>query len=146
MSGLVENPFEPPVGETGGRIDSTEEIRRRVSRPGTALLIMGSIHAVFPTIGVIHVLLFGSYMPWDVFLINLLTNSGVAIGAVLISIGGAKMAFLESYKMARLGAILACIPVISPFILWGIPFGIWALVLLRDPAVKAAFAKAQTED
>lgn len=32
----------------------------------------------------------------------------------------------------------------NPFVLWGIPFGIWALIVLRDPKVKAAFeAKAR---
>ncbi|MCY3006052.1 MAG: hypothetical protein NTV29_08740, partial [Planctomycetota bacterium] len=51
----MDNPYEPPVGEFGQDIADediadSEQIRRRVSRPGTALLIMGSIYSVFPAI------------------------------------------------------------------------------------------------
>jgi hypothetical protein len=49
------------------------------------------------------------------------------------------MAFLESYPLARVAALLACIPIITPFIIIGIPFGIWGLILLNDPRVKAAY-------
>ena len=58
---------------------------------------------------------------------------------ILIAVGAAKLGFLESYRLARLGSLLACIPFVTPFMLIGIPFGIWALWLLADPTVRRAF-------
>ncbi len=139
----MDNPYEPPVGEFGPDIadpDFADIIRRRVSRPGTALLIMGSIYSVFPAIYLVRVLLFANRLPVEEFLVV----AAFFFTAIVIAVGGAKMAFMESYSIAKIGAALACIPLISPFVLWGIPFGIWALVVLRDPKVKAAFeAKAR---
>jgi hypothetical protein len=146
MSHPMDNPYEPPVGEFGPTLadpdlaDEEQIIRRRVSRPGTALLIMGSIYSVFPAIYLVRVLLFANRLPVEEFLVV----AAFFFTGILIAVGGAKMAFMESYSMARIGAALACIPLISPFVVWGIPFGIWALIVLNDPKVKAAFeAKAQ---
>jgi hypothetical protein len=147
MSNPFDNPYEPPVGEYGSDIADPaladeEQIRRRVSRPGTALLIMGSIYSVFPAIYLVRALL--ALLGNRVLIEEILVTAAFFFTAILIAVGGAKMAFMESYSMARIAAILACIPLISPFVVWGIPFGIWALVVLRDPKVKAAFeAKAQ---
>jgi hypothetical protein len=145
MSHPMDNPYEPPVGEFGPDIadpDFADIIRRRVSRPGTALLIMGSIYSVFPAIylvGFYRALLLNRVPVEDILVV-----AAFFFTAILIAVGGAKMAFMESYSMARIGAALACIPLISPFVVWGIPFGIWALIVLNDPKVKAAFeAKAQ---
>jgi len=148
------NPYEPPAGNSKSRYEpekqTYEQIRRRVSRPGTALMIMASIWSVFPAIALVS-------MVWEIAVGGLsfkrIVPSFIVMGSyfaclLVIAIGGAKMAFMESYQTARYGALLSCIPVISPFIVWGIPFGIWALVLLFDPEVKAAFdaKKAGTLD
>lgn len=39
----------------------------------------------------------------------------------------------------RPAAILAMIPCVSPCCLLGLPLGIWALIVLLKPEVKAAF-------
>jgi hypothetical protein len=41
--------------------------------------------------------------------------------------------------MGRMAAILACIPMVSPFVIVGIPFGVWSLRLLSEPEIKQAF-------
>jgi hypothetical protein len=100
---------------------------------------MGSIYSVFPAIYLVEVLLVHGILVEEFLVVAAFFFTGI-----LIAVGGAKMAFMESYSMARIGAALACIPLISPFVVWGIPFGIWALIVLNDPKVKAAFeAKAQ---
>jgi hypothetical protein len=139
------NPYEPPAGDSKSRYDpekqTYEQIRRRVSRPGTALMIMASIWSVFPAIALVSMVLelaVGGLSFKRIVPDFILMGSYFAC-LLVIAIGGAKMAFMESYPTARYGALLSCIPVISPFIVWGIPFGIWALVLLFDPEVKAAF-------
>ena len=54
-------------------------------------------------------------------------------------VGAMKMKKLESYGLAMTGAIVGMVPYFSPCCLLGLPFGIWALVVLCDGSVKAAF-------
>jgi len=46
---------------------------------------------------------------------------------------------LRSVRACDIGAKLSVVPAISPFILLGIPFGIWLLAELRRPTAKRAF-------
>ena len=57
-------------------------------------------------------------------------------------IAAIRMKELRSYGLAMAGAILGMLPYLSPCCLLGLPFGIWALVVLADPAVKAAFRRS----
>jgi len=109
----MDNPYEPPVGEFGPDIadpDIADIIRRRVSRPGTALLIMGSIYSVFPAIYLVRVLLFANRLPVEEFLVV----AAFFFTGILIAVGGAKMAFMESYSMARIGAAFSLHPTDLP--------------------------------
>jgi len=62
----------------------------------------------------------------------------LAVGVVVL-LGAVRMMALRSYGLALAGAILAMIPCISPCCVLGLPFGIWALVVLMNTEVKAAF-------
>jgi hypothetical protein len=46
---------------------------------------------------------------------------------------------MTSHSAAMTAAIISCIPICSPCLVLGIPFGIWALVVLNKPEVKKAF-------
>ena len=59
--------------------------------------------------------------------------------AVVVFMGASKMKNAESYGFAMAAAILAKIPCISPCCPLGLPLGIWALIVLLKPEVKAAF-------
>lgn len=59
--------------------------------------------------------------------------------SALILFGALKMKKCQSYGWAMTASILAVIPCISPCCLIGIPIGIWALVVLSKPEVKAQF-------
>ena len=61
----------------------------------------------------------------------------------LIVYGGMQMLGARKYSMAKLAAILSLIPCTSLCCVLGIPAGIWALVTLNKPDVKAAFDNAQ---
>ncbi len=63
---------------------------------------------------------------------------GSLIG-IVIALGAVKMKNLQSYGLAMTASILAMIPCVSPCCLLGLPFGIWALVVLGRPEVKSAF-------
>lgn len=54
--------------------------------------------------------------------------------------GAIQMYRCEMYGVCMAAAILACIPcVCSSCCILGIPFGIWALVVMNDEGVKSAF-------
>jgi len=54
--------------------------------------------------------------------------------------GASKMQSLTSYQFAFTAAILAMVPCLSPCCLLGLPFGIWALVVLNKPEIKSQFS------
>ena len=55
----------------------------------------------------------------------------------LIIFGAIKMRKLTDFGLCMLSAILAVIPCCSPCCCIGIPFGIWALVVLNQPEVRS---------
>jgi hypothetical protein len=59
---------------------------------------------------------------------------------VVIIAGAAQMKRLARYRLAIVASILAIL--IPPGALAGLPFGIWSLVLLSQPEVRAAFDRA----
>ena len=58
---------------------------------------------------------------------------------VIVLIGAAKMQKLQNYQFALTASIVAMLPCISPCCVFGLPFGIWALVVLNKPEVKSQF-------
>jgi hypothetical protein len=65
----------------------------------------------------------------------------LALGAVVVIVGGFKLKNLSGRGWARASAVLAMIPFcVSYSCLLGMPFGIWAFVAMGKPEVKAAFA------
>ena len=63
---------------------------------------------------------------------------GIALGGLII-FGSMKMMKLESYGLAMTICILSIVPCTNPCCILGIPFGIWGVIALSDPAVKSAF-------
>jgi hypothetical protein len=61
------------------------------------------------------------------------------LGGIFILFGGMKMRKLESYGLCMAASIVAMIPCLSACCLIGLPIGIWSLVVLSKPEVKAAF-------
>jgi len=64
----------------------------------------------------------------------------VAFLNLLAIVGGISMRGLRSYGLSMLGAVVSLIPcVVACCPLVGVPVGLWALVVLVRPEVKAAF-------
>jgi hypothetical protein len=57
----------------------------------------------------------------------------------IIIFGGIQMLRARRYSIALWAALLALIPLTSVCCIPGIPIGIWALIVLRNPEVRAAF-------
>jgi hypothetical protein len=62
-----------------------------------------------------------------------------AAGNLLAILGAIAMRRLSSYGLSLAGGIVSLIPLGTGCCLTGIPFGIWALVVLSRPEVKAGF-------
>ncbi|NVJ04264.1 hypothetical protein HUW63_03280 [Myxococcus sp. AM001] len=80
------------------------------------------------------------------FLAGMTTTSGKLLLALptlvlnsIVFFGALKMKNLQSYGLAMAAAIISVIPCCGPCACLGIPVGIWALVVLNKPEVKAAF-------
>jgi hypothetical protein len=80
--------------------------------------------------------------------LNLLSGGMGILAAViglgisgLIIYGAMQMKELKNHTLALVAAISAIIPCVSPCCLVGVPAGIYAVVILIKPEVKAAFAK-----
>jgi len=63
---------------------------------------------------------------------------GAVVGVVVL-LGASKMQKLENYQFALTASILAMLPCLSPCCVLGLPFGIWALVVINKPEVKSQF-------
>jgi hypothetical protein len=66
---------------------------------------------------------------------------GILFGLVwggLVFAGGHRLEHLENYPLAMTGSIVALLPC-NVCCLLGLPFGIWALIVLNDPDVRNAF-------
>jgi hypothetical protein len=80
-------------------------------------------------------------------LLHLMTSRPLSIAGdlfglamtVLILMGALKMQSLRSYEFSITAAILSMVPCVTPCCLIGLPFGIWALIVLRMPEVKSQF-------
>ncbi|MEX2174011.1 MAG: serine/threonine-protein kinase [Pirellulaceae bacterium] len=122
-----------------------EAIRRRVAAPGTGLIVAGLL-SLLPLAGF---LLIGLPAELTGYRAQLTLADGPVWGwgiaalpalpaAIVMLIGGWKMRSRESHFLATLGSIAAMLPC-GPAWLITLPLGIWALVVLRDPAVRDAF-------
>jgi hypothetical protein len=61
------------------------------------------------------------------------------LASMLIFLAGIRMRSLQSYGLALISSLLACVPLISCCCGLGQIAGIWALVVLMDPEVRTAF-------
>jgi hypothetical protein len=153
----VESPFGGAVPPGGGydpnqAYPTPQDAMGRVNGPGIALIVTGALGIALQLANLVALIadpqmlqrLAGGNNPNVQF--QGIPNA-VAIGmysfslllGVLIIYGGIKMRNLENYSLAMASPIIAMIPCISPCCCVGLPIGIWALVVLFDANVKAAF-------
>lgn len=71
------------------------------------------------------------WLPW---------NAGIVLSSLVILIGGIKLMSLSSPGLVTLASILSLVPCVSGCCLLGLVFGIWAMVAMGKPEVKAGFA------
>lgn len=135
--------------DAGQQFPPMSDPAAKVKPPAIAIIIAISIGMVLGLVGLLFNVLgisIGASQGGEEGMINMVSGGvgiaqavvGLAIGTVII-IGSKKMMELESYGFAMSASILAMIPCVSPCCLLGLPFGIWAIVVLCQEDVKAAF-------
>lgn len=155
-AGDPANPYQSP-GDFGPAqpagsyyADASAYAAQRVAGPAIALMVTAGISILLALVGMVGAIVMlaagqgGRGMqgpfPWAMDPAVSLGQSLFGLGmAVLILFGAMKMKALQNYSLSMAVSIIAMIPCISPCCLLGLPFGIWALVVLTDQTVKAAF-------
>jgi hypothetical protein len=133
-----------------------ERAREMVSGPATGLLVTGIICLIVSILNTVMSLTGAGFQPppgeippemqpiFDMLQkmqgpVAIITSIlGIGISALII-FAAQKMRALQSYALVVTGAVLAIVPCISPCCCIGIPVGIWVLVVLFKPEVKAMF-------
>jgi phage FluMu protein Com len=151
LGGDPENPYMAPTqaGQpppfAGGYVPAAD----RVSGPAIGLIVTGALGLVGQALGlVLNVVGIGMGAVdggQDALPAMFSGGFGIVTGmigivaGVVVIMGALKMKNLESYGFSMAAAIIAMVPCISPCCWLGLPFGIWALVVLSDAGVKASF-------
>lgn len=139
------NPYASPAAVNEVAEDPAAAALRRLRGPSLGLLLLGGLVAIMGTLWIPLMLvaaLLTLFFPSlsrgraeDLFMVPMLLASYPTVYCAW------KMRSGNSYRWAYTAAVLSCIPVLSPFIYFGIPVGVWALIVLHRRDVKEAFAR-----
>ena len=134
-----------------GAPESVEYARGRVSAPALALLATSTLSFLLLMASLafsVWLLVSGKSdeLPAPRFLTKE-AEVAIRIGANVLAqllhfvvfVGALRMFRLRSRAWARAACVCALVPCCGPCLVLGIPFGVWGLVVLSDPAVQAAF-------
>lgn len=150
----------PPLAAAGD--DGRDAALKKIQGPAVGLMVAGILNLLFGVWSVVQSIFFPPNLQQLNSQLKQLNNpqaeqfmqmmlqlmhGPVAIGlnlfglalSVLILMGAMKMKSLRSYEFSMTAAIVAMLPCVTPCCIIGLPIGIWALVVLRSPAVKSQF-------
>jgi hypothetical protein len=132
------NPYASPVAvEAEHVLRVRNELMWRLRGPSLGLLVLCGLQVFAACLALPEMLmqvLVDGMEPFPVVMIA--ANSAPSF---FIGFAAWQMRQMRSLGLCRLGAILACIPLLSPVYILGIPFGIWAVIVLYMPSTAAAF-------
>ena len=143
------NPYASPVSA----IDESEArhppILNWIRPPATALLLLSALSLLYAAL----------FVP--LYVANLIWSPGpdpeepsvwffaLAVACVpsnaIVFVGAWNMRRARRYRLSVAAAILGCTPGLSPLFYIGIPFGIWALIILIRKSAKERFRRVVTE-
>ena len=141
-------------GQSGG---AREAALQAVKGPAIGLKVTAIIGLILVALGLVmnimslmgHPFTFGMQQMGDPNIQKMFNQLGGGLGVVQSLIGGgigvailmgaSKMQSLTNHQCAFTASILAMLPCLSPCCFLGLPFGIWALVVLNKPEIKSQF-------
>lgn len=150
----------PPLIPAG--VGGRETALQKVNAPAVALMVTGILNLLFGVWGLVKTAFFPSnlqeldsqlqqlnnpqlvelFHKWMHMVQGPFAIAGSLFGlglSVLILMGAIKMRSLKSYEFSMTAAIVAMLPCVTSCCLIGLPFGIWALIVLTKPEVKSHF-------
>ena len=150
----IVTPPAPTIAplSTGG---SREAALQAIKAPAICLIVTAGLGVAFALLGAVSNLLHAGMhtMPpnippqWQSFFQTMQGTMGGIINLFfaamdgLVLFGAIKMMRLESRSLAIVACIIAMLPVtVSCCCVLGLPFGIWALIVMNKPEVKSQFA------
>ena len=120
-----------------------------VKGPAMGLMVIAGVGAAFQLLGLVMNVLgvgMGAMAGGNEGMANMFSGGlGIVLSIVGILVAGfiihgaMQMQKLQKYNLAMAAAVVAMVPCVSPCCILGLPVGIWALVVLMKPEVKAAF-------
>ena len=135
--------------------DESRAALRQVKGPAIALIVTAVLGLILVALGlVINVMTLSGFQTGlqqinDPQIQKLLSTMGGGLGivqdiisavaGVIVLMGAFKMQKLQNHQFALTAGIVAMLPCISPCCVFGLPAGIWALVILNRPEVKSQF-------
>lgn len=144
----MSNPYSSPASVPG-----SPNSQAAVQGPALALIIVSSIAIAVGGLALVgDVLLLasgaierleevndGPVSKYTTVIIRTIWGILLIVASVFVLYGALQMKKMTNYGTAKAAAVVASIPLLGPCCLLGIPFGIWALVVLGKPGVKEAF-------
>lgn len=142
-------PFQPPP--VGGPTMDHRQLRAEIAGPAIGLMIGSGLAFLFYLFAVVMVVfaggmsfLSGSGRDPMGSLIGSVAGGAIyglfALMALAVFFGALRMKAMKNYGLSLAAAILAIVPCSSYVCCFVVmPFGIWALIVLLKPEVKAAF-------
>ncbi|GMV19608.1 MAG: hypothetical protein HS104_04725 [Polyangiaceae bacterium] len=151
--------FTPPPGPPGGFLpplpgvavqDARALAQGQVNGPAIGLMIVSGLCALFYVFATVMVLFAGGIT----FLQGGSGDPGAALGmgigaamyafwavaSIVCFVGALRMKAMKNYAFAVTSAVLAILPCTTYLCCMAMmPFGIWAMIVLMKPEVKAAF-------
>lgn len=140
------NPYAAPPPMLGGIYRTRDEFLRDLKIPAIVLLVLASLTMLYrigDSFYTVYVLSAAEQTRLPPGLVV-----GVVIGAVVtlflntvVVLGSLAMLWGRSLALARAAAIVSLIPFCAPGLVLGIPFGIWATVILFRTGAREAFSQ-----
>lgn len=151
----MSEPMSPPPPPSAPPPPAGPPAASQVQGPAIGLLITAVIGGIWALItivanvlgmgmGMMDVSQYGGGSEWAEYALG--GGFGIASSIIGLAVAGfiiwaaLQMKALRQWMLAVVASILAMIPCISPCCIIGLPIGIWALVVLMKPEVKAAFS------
>jgi hypothetical protein len=144
----MSNPYQPPLFESRG-----PDPKDVVQGPATALIVVSSIAVgvglVFLLIN-FYLITSGAAEKLDQLnrgqiphttkiTVRVVWGAILVVASTFVLFGSIQMKKMKNYAFAKGAAIVSVIPCIGPCYILGLPFGIWALIVLGKPEVQDAF-------
>jgi len=147
----MSNPYSSPIENQNFR---HRDPLASVRGPAIALIVVSTIALIIGVLGLIadvalivtgavdklEAMNGGPMSAYTKITIRIIWGILLLIASSYVLYGAIKMAKCKDYQTAKNAAIVAMIPLLGPCCLLGIPFGVWAFVVLGKPGVRESFS------